>query len=398
VVIPKNPNDSAMQSLWIEQKQLADSTSLYFHIPFCTKKCDYCHFYVLPDKEPLKISFMEGLKLEWQLRLPQLLGKKIGSVYFGGGTPYLLGAPAIHEILSWVFASLQPAKRQIEITLEANPENIELESMRAYSQAGVNRISMGVQTLDDKLLPLIGRQHNSQRSLKAIDLTASAGIENISIDLMYDLPQQSLTSWRNTLGPIHDLPITHLSLYNMTIEPQSAFFKYRHKLIPQLPDEETSLQMFIAAQEQLAKAGLAQYEISAFCRKGRYAEHNVGYWTGRQFLGFGPSAFSYWDRNRFRNIANLSKYSAQLKDGQLPVDFTECLEKDAQAREMLAIGLRLLEGIDLEQFQKQYPLDPDTLKAVDGLIKNGLLERQGKQIKLSSQGILFYDSIASEII
>jgi oxygen-independent coproporphyrinogen-3 oxidase len=340
---------------------------------------------------------MEGLKLEWNLQLPLLKDYKIGSIYFGGGTPYLLGPKAIQEILGWVFSSLQRAKSNIEITLEANPENIEDETLQAYRDCGINRISMGVQSLDDDLLPIIGRQHNSKRSLEAIN-TAANIVDNISIDLMYDLPRQSLDSWKRTLAPIKDLPISHLSLYNMTIEPQSTFFKYRQTLQSQLPDEETSLKMFEMAQETLAKAELLQYEISAFCRKNRYAEHNVGYWTGRKFLGFGPSAFSYWEGRRFRNIANLSKYHSLLKEGKLPIDFSEILEKNAQVRELLAIHLRLLSGVNLTKFQQKNPLDQEVLAVLKELVNQGFLKEVDQRIKLSEKGILFYDTIASEII
>ncbi len=377
---------------------LAHAVSLYFHIPFCTKKCHYCHFYVLPDKTPLKDQFMAGLEKEWQFQLPFLQGKKIASIYFGGGTPYLLGAPALGTILQWVKSSLTFAAEEIEITLEANPENVDLESMCAYREAGINRISIGVQSLDNNLLHSLGRLHNASKSLTAIEIAKEAGIDNISIDLMYDLPKQTLQTWKESLKQIKDLPITHLSLYNLTIEPHTVFFKYRESLAPQIPDEETSLEMYRLAVEELQNIGLQQYEISAFCKEGKYAKHNTGYWTGREFIGFGPSAFSYWEGRRFRNIANLSKYVTKLQNGLSPIDFDEKLDPDAQQRELLTIGLRIIDGIDISQLEKKRKLDKETLITVENLINDNYLQVEGKHLKLTPKGILFYDTVAAELI
>lgn len=168
---------------------------------------------------------MESLYKEWQFQLSLLQGKKIASIYFGGGTPYLIGAPAISNILDWVKESLPFAHENIEITLEANPENVTFESMHAYAASGINRISIGVQSLDNPVLKTLGRLHNGHKSLEAIDITVKAGISNISVDLMYDLPGQSLAAWESTLRQIKPLPITHLSLYNLTIEPHTVFFE-----------------------------------------------------------------------------------------------------------------------------------------------------------------------------
>jgi len=199
--------------------------SLYFHIPFCTRKCDYCHFYVLPDKEPWKVQLMEGLLLEWQRQLPLLQNKNIVSIYFGGGTPSLLGPERVATILEWIQETCPFSLQHTEITLEANPENVTLPLMQAYAAAGINRISLGIQTLSDSLLATLTRQHNAQRAIDAVWLTSQAGVKNISIDLMYDLPGQDLSSWEKTLSEAIKLPITHLSLYNLTLEPHTVFFK-----------------------------------------------------------------------------------------------------------------------------------------------------------------------------
>lgn len=334
---------------------------------------------------------MRGLKSEWLAQRHLLEGKRIASIYFGGGTPYLIGPKALEEILGWV-KELPFETPDIEITLEANPENVTLESMQAYRNAGVNRVSIGVQSLDNSLLKVLGRQHSAHKSLDAIEITSKAGINNISIDLMYDLPNQTLETWVRTLKAVKPLPITHLSLYNLTIEPHTVFFKYRQSLQTLIPDQETSLAMVKAAFEELHKAELIQYEISAFCKNGLYAKHNVGYWTGRPFLGYGPSAFSYWEGRRFRNIANLSKYLAKLDAGQSPVDFEETLQPEAQQRELIAIKLRLFQGIEPDA------LDDATKGVLENLVVEGFLQHQGRRIALSPKGILFYDDVATELV
>lgn len=373
--------------------------SLYFHIPFCTKKCNYCHFYVLPDKAPLHQQYMRGLKLEWERYVPLLAGKSIATVYFGGGTPALIGPEAIAEILGWVKKDTLLASEDPEITIEANPENIQEALMRGFAEAGINRVSIGVQTLDNLLLKVLGRLHDSRKAIDSIYMVAEAGINNISIDLMYDLPHQNLLSWNNTLNQVSELPITHLSMYNLTIEPHTVFFKYRDQLNKQIPDEESSLRMYEMACDKLESAGLKQYEISAFTKNGKWSRHNVGYWVGRDFLGFGPSAFSHWQGKRFRNIANLSQYVKSLEKNDLPIDFEEKLDEDARRRELLAINLRLIEGVDLQAFQQKFgALNSEDRQALKKMIDMSFLEQKCDRISLTRKGVLFYDSIAEEII
>lgn len=372
--------------------------SLYFHIPFCTRKCDYCHFYVLPDKEVDKDKLLRGFHQEWALRLPQIKGKRVVSVYFGGGTPFLFGPERVEEVMNLIRDS-GSLEADAEITLEANPENITLPLMRQYASSGINRVSIGVQSFDNTLLKTLGRLHSANKAVKSIFITAEAGFHHISVDLMYDLPNQTLDDWKSTLEEVGQLPIDHLSLYNLTIEPHTVFFKNRSTIKKLLPDEETSLAMYEAAIEELGIHGLRQYEISAFAKNNNYARHNVGYWLGRPFLGFGPSAFSYWEGRRFQNVANLNRYSNALEENLFPVDFDECLSPSAHLRELFVIQLRLIAGVDLKNFQiKNGKLDSETLTTLEKLSSEGFLDIHSNLVKLTHRGILFYDQIASELI
>ncbi|HEX2579292.1 MAG TPA: radical SAM family heme chaperone HemW, partial [Rhabdochlamydiaceae bacterium] len=366
--------------------QTHSEISLYFHIPFCRRKCPYCHFFVIPHETESAQTLLDSLRLEWDQNKHLVSGKQIVSVYFGGGTPFLIGPKAISEILSWIQPPLSA-----EITLEANPEDITLPDMQAFAQAGINRVSLGIQSLDNHLLKLLGRHHTAQQGISAIHAVKEAGISNITVDLMYEIPKQTLSSWKNTLSQLETLPITHLSLYNLTFEPQTLFYKKRSELTPELPSSEESLQMLKLATQVLEKMSLKRYEISAFAKDGFTSRHNTGYWAGRPFLGFGPSAFSFWEGKRYRNVCNLKKYSSLLQSGSSPVDFTEQLSPLASLHERLAVNLRILEGVDIQEFPVGNPL---YLK----LQEKGWLHLNEQRARLTDQGLLFYDSVAEEII
>ncbi|MDN3506334.1 MAG: radical SAM family heme chaperone HemW [Simkaniaceae bacterium] len=364
---------------------MSGSLGIYFHIPFCSKKCPYCHFFVVPNKKEHRDTLLESLLLEWKRLSPKVQNHEITSIYFGGGTPALFGSKAIHTLLSAI-----PHSKEIEITLEANPEDVTQALMQEYAQAGINRVSIGVQSLEDDSLITLGRTHNAQKALKAIEDTYSAGITNISIDLMYELPDQTSKAFENTLKKLKDLPITHLSLYNLTIEPNTAFFKKTLNL----PSPEENLKMLNAATEHLETIGLKRYEISAFAKPGYQAQHNTGYWKARPFFGLGPSAFSYYNGKRFRNVAHLHRYFRALKEGKTPVDFVESLPYPENVHELLAVRLRLLEGVDLNT----YDLPPKTLNTLSKLESEGFLDQSKDRCKLTEKGLLFYDTVATEII
>jgi oxygen-independent coproporphyrinogen-3 oxidase len=285
------------------------------------------------------------------------------------------------------------------VTLEANPEHISYELMHDFKRAGINRVSIGIQSFSDPLLHQIGRTHSSGKGQEAILVTKEAGIDNITIDLMYDLPHQHLKDWEMTLDRLSSLPITHLSLYNLVIEPDSAYHRKKKQLTAAMPHPEVSSKMLEVAIERFEALGLLRYEISAFAREGYRSKHNVGYWTGRPFLGLGPSAFSYFNGERFSNVANLTFYTQKLSQNQSAITFRERLPYPDDVHELLAVELRLIEGVDIPSFEKRHALlPPDTKKTIDRLISEGFLEREGARIRLSTKGLLFYDTVASEII
>lgn len=363
--------------------------SLYFHIPFCSKKCPYCHFYVLPNRAKDQALLREGLALEWALQAPLLEGVEIASIYFGGGTPTLFGAEGLGEALARCRAL--PWAPGCEVTVEANPEESSVELFAALKGVGVNRISLGVQSLDDRSLAVLERQHSAKKAKEAIEAVRQAGIDNVSIDLMYDLPSQTEASWRYTLDQLPSLPIQHLSLYNLTIEPHTSFHKRKKSLV--FPTADESLRLLHLGLDALQKTGLERYEISAFAKPGFTSRHNVGYWTFRPFLGFGPSAFSHWGGERFQNICHLGRYSEALRAGRSPVDYRERLPYPANLKEQLAVQLRLKRGVELPD-----QLPEETKRAIASLQEQGFVEKQSSLLRLTERGMLFYDTVATELI
>lgn len=365
--------------------------SLYFHIPFCSKKCPYCHFYVIPNNPSHHQILEEGLFLEWEQQFARLKGKTVVSIYFGGGTPSLFAPKGIENILKKIQESELLLAPDCEITIEANPEEGSEELFTSLLTIGINRLSLGIQSLDERSLETLERIHSAKNAKGAIFSAANAGFTNISIDLMYDLPNQTESSWDYTLSQLPSLPIQHLSLYNLTIEPHTSFYKRRKTL--SFPSQETSLRLLESAVRTMENMGFKRYEISAFAKEGFESRHNLGYWTGRPFLGFGPSACSFWEGERFRNIANLQRYTRSLKQGLSAVDYRETLPYPQNLKELFLVQLRLSEGADLDTELPQEMRD-----TIHRLIKENFLTRKENKIQLTAKGILFHDTIASEII
>jgi oxygen-independent coproporphyrinogen-3 oxidase len=360
---------------------------LYFHIPFCSKKCPYCHFFVLLDKSPsLHDELLKALILEWHLLKSQV--PKVATVYFGGGTPSLFGAQRVKTLLDEIKKT--HSLDGCEITLEVNPEKVTHELMEGYKQAQINRISLGVQSLETPLLQEIGRTHDSLTALRAIETIKQVGFDNITIDLMYDLPNQTAASFEKTLKKAITLPIDHVSLYNLQIEPNTVFYKTR----PQQPTTDESLLMYQKAMTVLEEGGFKQYEISAFAKKGFEAQHNSRYWLSKPFLGLGPSAFSDFQGERRQNVSHLNKYLKKIEEGLLPIDFRETLPYPQNVLERFIVNLRLLEGVSLDKWD----LPQTTLLTLNRLASLNLLEIDERRVKLTKKGIFLFDSIAVELV
>lgn len=324
---------------------------------------------------------------------PWLSGRRIVSIYFGGGTPSLF-AEGLLDILTCIFASNAKIASHCEITVEANPDSLDTACLSALRLSGVNRISIGVQSLDDSSLQNLGRLHSAQKAKDAIFGAHAAGFENISIDLMVDIPRQTLESLQSSLSALKTLPVRHCSLYNLTIEPHTSFYLRRKTVRAAMPGDEASLQLLLSAVSGLQELGFDRYEISGFAKKGFASVHNTGYWTGRPFLGFGPSAFSYWEGRRFKNIAHLQRYARALRNQESTVEFEETLPYPANVNERLAVQLRLMNGVA----ENELALPDETVAELRRLQAEGFLAQESDRWKLTDRGALFYDTVAENLI
>ena len=337
--------------------------------------------------------FLHALKQEWDRQRPILQNRIIDTIYFGGGTPSLC-PEAIILFLDWAKKEWSISSN-VEITAEANPEDITKELISLLAEAGVNRLSLGVQSLEEQALHTLERSHTPKSAQEALWI-AYEKIQNLSIDILYDIPHdKDHLSLEKTLMAIQQLPIQHISIYNLTIEPHTSFYKRKISLPPPKKSKQ-SLQMIL---DYLKKAGFVRYEISAFCKEGFCSRHNSKYWTGEEFLGFGPSAWSFLEGARFRNQPHILRYAKNLQEGLSPIEFSEKLEKTALFKEIFCLQLRMIQGIHKQTFSKKFG---DYLSGMrmdlDQLIQDQLILETKTHIQLSHNGLLFHDTIAEKLI
>jgi putative oxygen-independent coproporphyrinogen III oxidase len=327
---------------------------VYIHIPFCARKCSYCDFYSLAGKNQLMQKYQQALLHHIKESASQLSGYYIDTIYFGGGTPSFYGADRLIEI----FDSLKQNGKVLlssEVTLEANPDSIKKADLVKLRKAGFNRISIGVQSADDEILKKIGRLHNFASAQEAVVNAHLAGFKNVSVDLMYGLPSQSKEGWADTINKIMALKPDHISCYGLKVAEGTEL--YVLKDTPFLPDDDTQADMYLYAVETLARYGFEQYEISNFAKKGYESRHNLKYWTGQEYIGFGAAAHSYIGGVRYGNIADMDKYIEGILNGGAVVESIEKIDMFERAGEYLMLGLRTTHGICAEEYRKIYPAD-----------------------------------------
>ncbi len=371
---------------------------LYIHVPFCRSRCHFCAFYLEIYRDDRAQSFLTALSREMQLHVAQqpLGGRRLDSVYFGGGTPTALRTEDLCAILSAVRTNFG-LTRDAEITIEAHPDTVAVEGLRALSAAGFNRISFGVQSLDEKELTQIGRPVLSDTTHKAVASARQAGFTNINLDLMYGLPGQTLDSWLGTVDHALALEPTHLSCYALTVENNTRLIVDIRRGTRDNPEELLQNAMENEAARRLAGAGFHHYEISNYSRPGYTCRHNRLYWENGEYLGMGPSAQSYLAGDRFGNIDDLDAYEDRLANGVLPIVDRESLGAERRRREAVVFGLRLIDGVPTASLPI-HEEQRDWTEKVTRLIDDGYLETAGDRVKLTATGRRFADSIAVDLL
>lgn len=370
---------------------------LYIHIPFCAKRCLYCDFYSNTDMSYKEI-YVEALIQEMTLRKNYLQGEPLETVYLGGGTPSQLSIADLSRIFEAIYQHF-PTSGQMEITLEANPDDMKPSYVADLEHLPINRISMGVQSFDETDLKFLNRRHDKQEAIRAVELCRLYHIYNISIDLIYGLPEQTVTKWEKNLDEAIRLDIPHISAYHIIYEEGTPLYKLVEagKICP--IDEETSVALFSTLIDKLSDAGFEHYEISNFARNGFYSRHNSAYWQGKRYLGLGPAAHSYDGMEREWNASSLTQWVKGIKEGNLALE-KELLDLNTRYNDYIVTHLRTMWGIDLNEVSALFGENTRSYceKMAQIYQRQGLLLQNDNKIILSRAGIFVSDGIMSELL
>jgi len=381
-------------------KNISANPGLYLHIPFCDTKCGYCDFYSITNNT-FRAEFLPALVKEIsQYAKHPFQSSAYDTIYLGGGTPSLLATAELDQLFDTIYRHFSISEN-CEITIEVNPGTIDEEKLNYYKSIGINRLSIGIQSFSNDELKLLGRIHNSKQAIETYKKARRAGIDNISIDLIYALPDQSLSTWLSTLNKGLDLAPDHISAYNLTYEEGTPFYRQLTKGRLSKQTEEREEQFYNHTIERMQESGFFHYEISSYARsESRFSRHNYKYWTHTNYLSFGPSAHSYWNGQRWRNIRSISKYIHGINSGMDIIDFRESIEEDTMIFEKIMLGLRTADGIDLDKFSKSFTLSfMDLHKNLNtNLIENGFAVVENGYFKLTHKGMLVCDEILPRFV
>lgn len=370
---------------------------LYIHVPFCKTRCIYCDFYTRTDVS-LKDAYVSAICKEIELRKDYIEGESIKTIYFGGGTPTQLKQSDFIRIFDTIYRTFDVIS-DAEITIEANPDDLSFDYLKSLSSLSFNRISIGIQSFDDSELQFLKRRHDSKKAIEAVNLCKSFGFNNISIDLMYGLPNQTMEIWMQNLDKAIALNVQHISSYHLIYEQGTKLYRmFKHGDINPV-NEDLSVDMFSVMIDRLSEAGFEHYEISNFAKDKLYSKHNSSYWLGEKYLGLGPAAHSYDGHNRAWNIASISKYIKELNAGTPALEI-EYLDKYSRYNDFILTGMRTMWGLDLAELEKQFGSDLKnySLKNVCKYINRGFVENKDNRLRLTREGIFISDGIMSDMM
>ena len=373
---------------------------LYIHVPFCREKCLYCDFYSALYSETLADSYISVILNELQG-----LNRGFSSIYIGGGTPSILNPGLLDKLLAGLKKFITPG---MEFTIEANPESVDSEKLKLFLDKGVNRISMGVQSFDDKKLKLLGRIHDAKGAMDAIELSKKSGFGNISIDMIFGSSGEDLKAWQLELEKAAGCAARHISCYSLSYEKGTPLFRMREKNRIVALDDDVLAEMYGYTMSYLPSKGFDHYEVSNFSKPGFECAHNLNYWDNLPYIGLGPSAVSYIDGTRSENVRDVEEYIDRYVKGVSLITYSENLSGIRMARETSAVKIRTRQGIDYDWFKNKTGFDfEDTLEKgiLDELSKDALLEykideltREKRGIMLTEKGFLFSDTVSSAFL
>jgi oxygen-independent coproporphyrinogen III oxidase len=368
---------------------------IYIHIPFCKQACHYCDFH-FSTSLTYKNDLINALLNEIKLQKSYLDGETIETIYFGGGTPSLLSGDEINTIIDTI-TSIHNVTAGAEITLEANPDDLDDDKIRALRQTPVNRFSIGIQSFFDDDLSWMNRAHRSNEAESSVKRAQDAGFDNITVDLIYGYPLLTNKKWKTNLDKVFDLQVPHVSAYSMTVEPRTALAAFIKKKNQPPMNEEQSAEQFMQLMGAMASNGFEHYEISNFCKPGHYSRHNTNYWKGVKYLGIGPSAHSYNGEARQWNVANNTKYIQSLSKNIIPAE-KEILSESNCLNEYIMTSLRTMWGLELSKLNTIAVGSSDILlKSAQSFFEKEWIREESGVIYLTQKGKLYADHIASEL-
>ena len=375
------------------------STSAYIHIPFCEHICYYCDFNkVFLEGQPVD-EYIQSLLTEIRLTLEKHPTKVSETIYIGGGTPTSLTAKQLDVLLTGIHRYL-PTHTTKEFTVEANPGDLTAEKLDVFKAHGVNRLSMGVQTFDDRLLKKIGRKHSVQDVYDTIKLLEKKQFDNVSIDLIYALPGQTLESFRDTLTKALAFDLPHYSMYSLILENKTMFMNWVRQGRLELPTQEVETQMFEEAIIAMAQSGHHQYEISNFAKKGKESMHNLVYWDNEHYYGFGAGASGYLNQKRYKNYGPIQHYMKPLKEQRLPIFEAEEISRANQIEEEMFLGLRKIEGVSLRRFEEKFNQKLTTVyqSVIDELQQQQLAVLEEDYFRLTPKGLFIGNDVFEKFL
>ena len=371
-------------------------SSLYIHIPFCAKRCFYCDFHSGTDNT-LRDKYVDALTMELKMRIKELPVSTLNTIYIGGGTPSQLTPFQLKKIFSALeqYFNISQVK---EITIEVNPDDITKDYLSSLRELPINRVSMGVQSFNDRLLNIIGRRHNSQKAVEAYTLLRESGVNNISIDLMFSLPTQTIEEWEESINQAISLQPQHISAYDLSYEPGSVLTQKLKRGEIEACSDETSIAMYNMLIDKLSIAGYEHYEISNFALQGYRSQHNSGYWSGVPYLGLGASAHSFDGVVRRANVSNTSLYINKVLSGENAFEVEELTLQD-RYNETIFTHLRTSDGVDLSLIEKQFGKEnlQHLLREATSYINDGYLKEVEGRVVLTRKGIVVSDSICCDL-
>ena len=370
---------------------------IYIHIPFCKRRCIYCDFFSTTQSEK-KSAYVRALCRELEMRQDYVGGEEIETIYLGGGTPSQLTEEELKAIFSSIY-HIYKVKTNAEITLEANPDDLKPEYVAMLRQLPVNRISMGIQTFQEETLKLLHRRHTATQAIEAFRRCREAGFQNISIDLMYGLPGETLETWKEDLRQAINLRPEHISAYHLIYEEDTALWKLREQHQVEEADEDLSVSLFETLIDRLKEAGYQHYEISNFCLSGMHSRHNSSYWTGKKYLGCGPSAHSFNGVSRQWNVASLEGYIKGVEEGVLDYEVEE-LDLYTRYNDYVLTSIRTCWGMSLSKLRSEFgeELYRYCMRMAKPHEDQGVLENREGVLRLTRKGIFVSDGIMSDLM